>query len=225
MKKRRAARKQSIPVKTIERLALYRRILNDAAAKEQIYIYSHTLAELAHNSPAQVRRDLMVLGYTGTPKAGYVVKKLIEAISFILDDKTLQKIALIGIGNLGRAILSYFSCRHPSLSLVAAFDFDETKTNRVIGGCRCYHMREFEQKIKEENITLGIITVPAEGAQAVADKMCASGIRGILNFAPVPIKVPDNVFLDRIDITMALEKVAFFAKQKFIKFGENNEGE
>jgi redox-sensing transcriptional repressor len=169
------------------------------------------LAELANNTSAQVRRDLMITGYTGTPRKGYDVKELINRINSILDDISEQKIALIGIGNLGRAILSYFSYQQPTLSIVAAFDSDESKTNRVIGGCRCYHIREFDEKIKELKITLGIITVPAQHAQDVADMMTQAGIKGILNFAPVPLRVPEEVFTDRIDITTALEKIAYFA--------------
>jgi redox-sensing transcriptional repressor len=203
--------RKDIPIKTIERLALYRRLLRDLTAKGLDHLYSHQLAELANNTSAQVRRDLMITGYTGTPRKGYDVKELINRINSILDDISEQKIALIGIGNLGRAILSYFSYQQPTLSIVAAFDSDESKTNRVIGGCRCYHIREFDEKIKELKITLGIITVPAQHAQDVADMMTQAGIKGILNFAPVPLRVPEEVFTDRIDITTALEKIAYFA--------------
>ncbi len=205
-------RNSDISVRTIERLALYRRLLRDLSGRGEVHIFSHQLAELANNTSAQVRRDLMLTGYTGTPRKGYEIKELIERISAHLDLDGEPKIALVGIGNLGRAILSYFSYQQPTLKIVAAFDTDENKTNRVIGGCRCHHLRDFAEVVKKEGITLGIITVPAQGAQEVADTMTAAGISGILNFAPVPLRVPDNVCTDRIDITTALEKVAYFTK-------------
>jgi redox-sensing transcriptional repressor len=97
---------------------------------------------------------------------------------------------------------------------VAAFDDDETKVNRVIAGCRCYPVRELDQIIRKEGISLAIITVPAEQAQDVAETLEAAGICGILNFAPVPLKMTRNVYTDRIDITTAIEKVAYFANQE-----------
>ena len=131
--------------------------------------------------------------------------------SGILDGSKERIIALVGVGNLGRAILSYFTYSHPGLTIAAAFDTDENKVDRVISGCRCFHMSQFESKIAEMNINLGIITVPATQAQFVADRMIAANIKGILNFAPVPLKVPEGVFVDRIDIASSLEKLAYFA--------------
>jgi redox-sensing transcriptional repressor len=107
--------------------------------------------------------------------------------------------------------LSYFSFQHPGLSIVAAFDSDENKTNRVIAGCRCFHVRDLSEKVKELGATIGVVTVPAQHAQEAADMMVEAGIKGILNFAPVPLKLPEDVFNDRIDISMALEKIAYFA--------------
>ncbi|OGV49927.1 MAG: hypothetical protein A2017_10570 [Lentisphaerae bacterium GWF2_44_16] len=205
---------RKISMKTLERIVLYKRILGDLAAKGQKTLYSHQLAELAHNSPAQVRRDLMITGYSGTPRRGYTTEDLIKKISVTLNETAEQKIALVGIGNLGRAILAYFNYQQPSFSIAAAFDSDETRVDRVIAGCRCYHLREFESKVKELGVTLGIVTVPASSAQTVADMMVSAGIKAILNFAPVPLKVPSNVFADRIDITMALEKIAYLASIK-----------
>lgn len=204
--------KKDIPVKTVERLVLYKRLLKDLQAKGENSLYSHQLAKLANNTPAQVRRDLMMIGYSGgTPRKGYQVEELIDRITSVLEETEEKKIILVGIGNLGRAILSYFSFQHPGLSIVAAFDNDENKTNRVIAGCRCFHLRELEEKVKETGATIGVITVPAQHAQAAADIMVDAGIKGILNFAPVPLKLPEGVFNDRIDISMALEKIAYFA--------------
>lgn len=202
---------KGIPARTIERLVLYKRLLSDLLAKGQRTLFSHQLAAMAHNTPAQVRRDLMTIGQGGSPRRGYDIPELIRRISEILDGSKERRIALVGVGNLGRAILSYFTYRHPGLTIVAAFDSDDAKADRVISGCRCYNMRDFESKVRDLGANVGIITVPATQAQHVADIMIASGIKGILNFAPVPLKVPEGVFADRIDIASSLEKLAYFA--------------
>lgn len=205
---------KDIPARTIERMVLYKRLLIDLQSKGERMLFSHQLAELAHNTSAQVRRDLMTIKHGGSPRKGYDVAELIRKISEILDGSNERIIALVGVGNLGRAILSYFTYRHPGLNIVAAFDSDDAKVNRVISGCRCYHINDFEEKVRELGINLGIITVPASYAQDTAERMVSAGIKGILNFAPVPLKLPDNVYADRIDIASSLEKLAYFADHK-----------
>lgn len=208
---------KDIPARTIERMVLYKRFLTDLQGRGQKTIYSHELAALAHNSAAQVRRDLMTIGHTGSPRKGYDIRDMLVRIGEILDSSNERFIALAGVGNLGRAILSYFTYRHRGLTIVAAFDIDDTKTDRVISGCKCYPMDQFETKIRELGVTLGIITLPAGSAQSVADRMVAAGIRGILNFAPVPLKLPPGVSTDRIDIATTLEKLAYFADKKAVR--------
>ena len=203
-------KKNPIPARTIERMVLYKRILGDLQGKGVSMLFTHQLADLAHNTSTQVRRDLMEIGYSGSPRKGYNVAELISAISQILDGSRERIIALVGVGNLGRAILSYFTYKHPGLTIAAAFDTDERRINHVVSGCRCYHLDRFEELVREKQINMGIITVPALAAQSVADRMTAAGIRGILNFAPVPLTVPEGVFVDRIDIASALEKLAYF---------------
>lgn len=203
---------KNIPSRTVERLVLYKRMLADFVSKGGSGIYSHQLAALADNSPAQVRRDLMAVGVSGNPKRGYDAIELIGAITNLLESESERKIALVGIGNLGRAILSYFTSRHIGLVIAAAFDSDESKTNRVISGCRCYHMDEFEERVSALGVKLGIITVPAVYAQEVADRMTDAGIKGILNFAPVPLKLPRGTASDRIDIASTLEKLSYFTE-------------
>lgn len=201
-----------IPGPTLERMLLYKRLLSDAIARGISTLYSHELASLAHNSPAQVRRDLMAIGRPGNPRKGYDVKDLLQRLSDLLTSDVPRRIVLVGIGNLGRAILSYFVFRKSALQIVAAFDSDGMKTGRLASGCPCFPMSDLERIIQEENVSLGIITVPSDSAQNIADLMVAAGIRGILNFAPVLIKVPPSVSIDRIDIASAVEKLAFLAE-------------
>ncbi len=209
------SRQRSGPIseKTIGRLSLYRRLLNVLLDEGVHNIYSHQLANMAGGTAAQVRRDIMAIGYTGTPARGYDVRQLIESIGNFMDARTRQGAALIGIGNLGRAILAYFAGRRPKLSIVAAFDNNPQKVNRVIHGCHCYSLDRLEEIIKEKKIQLGIITVPATEAQEVADKLVDCGVKGILNFAPVRLRLPSTIYVEDNDITTSMEKVAYFARQ------------
>ena len=206
--------KREIPEKTIERLALYRRLLSGLKEGGLEHLYSHQLSEFTRNTAAQIRRDLMMTGYMGNSRRGYCIGDLISKIDETLSYSSEQKIALVGIGNLGRAIMSYFKNQHSALTIAAAFDNDDMKVNRVISGCRAYHLRDLEAKVKEEGIELGIITVPGHSAQDVANRLTGAGVTGILNFAPVPLRLPVGVYSDRIDITTAIEKVAYFASKQ-----------
>lgn len=200
--------------RTVERLSLYRRVLLQLRAEGKESILSHELAALVHGKAAQVRRDVMQLGYSGVPNSGYNVRRLIESISDFLDTPRMQGAALVGLGHLGLAILSHFSGRWRQLAIRAAFDTDPAKVDRMHHGCRCYAIQELAPVVREQNIDIGVITVPAEHAQAVAEALCAVGISGILNFAPVQLRLPDTVYVDTVDLTMSLEKVAYFARQR-----------
>jgi len=194
-------------------LSLYRRLLESSIPGGRDTVFSHELAGLACVTPAQVRRDLMATGCSGSPGKGYRIRDLIEGISKVLDDPEGQSVALVGVGNLGRAILTYFSGRRRNLRITASFDVDPLKTGRVINGCRCYSMSELGDVLERGRIKTAILAVPAGKAQETTDALVAAGVRGILNYAPVPLRVPDGVFLEERDMTMSLETVAFFARK------------
>jgi len=196
---------------TIGRLSLYRRVLQDLYAEGVSNVFSHQLARLAGATAAQVRRDIMVVGYTGSAAHGYNVAALTESIGQFLDAAPTQRIALVGVGNLGRALLAYFVGRNPRFSIVAAFDADERKAGRVIHGCPCYAISELERVLKEQEIGMAILAVPAEAAAETTTKLCNAGVTGILNFAPVRLWAPANVYVEDMDMTMALERVAYHA--------------
>ena len=202
-----------IPGRTVERLIVYRRVLGGQADAGLESVFSHELAALAHVSAVQVRRDLMEAGFSGSPSRGYDVKELLERVDRILDAPEGIKAALVGVGNMGRALLSYFSGRNQKISVVAAFDSDQSKVGRVIAGCRCYPVTSITDKARQLGITLGIIAVPGPQAQLTADALLEAGVTGILNFAPVPLKARAGVFVEQVDIMRAIEKVAHFAKQ------------
>lgn len=202
----------SIPKPIVERLVLYKRILQNLQRQGVPSIHSHGLAAQANNSAVQVRHDMMTIGYTGTTRKGYDVNDLVKRIEMMLRGEHPNRMILTGIGNLGRAILTYFSTKHPYLELVAAFDDDPGKINRVTGGCRCFPMHDMHRIITEQDARIAIITVPERSAQHVADLLVEAGIKSILNFAPLPLNVPDHIIVEQVDITMKLEKLAYFSK-------------
>ncbi len=202
-----------LPEKTIGRLSEYRRTLLNCLADGKTHIYSHELANLHNITAVQVRRDIMLIGYSTTLKKGYDVKALIDVIGEIIDTKLGINAAVIGIGNLGRAITTYFNGKRTKLKIVATFDTDQDKTNRVISGVKCYPMGEIANVIKDQNISIGILTVPPKDASAVAETLIMAGIKGILNYTSTPLNVTPNVYLEEYDMITSLEKVAYFVKQ------------
>lgn len=204
---------KKLPDKTVERLSQYRRTLRLASESGKSNIFSHELAALLHITPVQVRRDIMLMGYTGTLRQGYDVKELIDRISKIIDTKDGQKVAVIGIGNLGRAIIGYFSAQKSKMKIVAAFDINPEKTDREFAGIACYHTEKLTEVVKNEGITIAVLTVPGDAAVPVADQLVKAGIKGILNFTSKPLNVPLNVYLEEYDMITSLEKVAYFVKR------------
>lgn len=203
----------AISEKTIGRISLYRRLLNALLAEGTRNVYSHQLAHMAGCAAAQVRRDLMAVGYRGSPTMGYDVPRLLESIRGFMDTPGGQEVALVGVGNLGKALLAFFAGRRPNMQIGAAFDNDSYKVNRVIHGCRCYPMEVLCDVVRDHNIRVAIITVPAAAAQGVAEELAKAGVGGILNFAPVRLRVPPAVHVEDIDMTISLEKVAYFARE------------
>jgi redox-sensing transcriptional repressor len=206
-----------LPGKTIERLSQYRRILYNSTHDGKTNIYSHELAKMMNLTSVQVRRDLMLIGYSGSQSKGYLIKDLINLIASIIDSDKPQKIALVGMGNLGRAITSYFSGKRDRLSIVAAFDNDINKTNRIIAGVPCHHINELKEIIPSLDINIAILTVSAEGTHEAAKLLMDAGIKGILNYTSVPLTVPEHIHLEEYDIITSLEKLAFLVKKDTAK--------
>jgi redox-sensing transcriptional repressor len=203
---------RNLPHKTIERLSQYRRALLMVHASGKTHIFSHEIARIIHITAVQVRRDIMLIGYTGTLRKGYHVKELIDLIGEIIDSERIIKVCVIGVGNLGRAIINYFSGKRTKLSIAAVFDSNPEKVGKKYSGVTCYSMDDLNEVIKNEDIKVGIITVPADQSQITADILVKSGIKGILNYAPKSVSVPKDVHLEEYDMITSLEKVAFYVK-------------
>lgn len=209
---------KNLPHKTVERLSQYRRTLLMILSKEKTHVFSHEIAQMLHITPVQVRRDLMLIGYSGNLRKGYDIKELIELIGRIIDSERGQRVAVVGLGNLGKAIISYFKGKRSKLAIIAAFDINPEKINRVYDGVACHHVSQITDIIRQNNISIGIIAVPAEQAPEIAETMVLAGIKGILNFTPKPLNVPPYVYLEEYDMITSLEKVAFFAKKNDERF-------
>jgi redox-sensing transcriptional repressor len=205
-----------LPGKTVERLSEYRRTLLDCLKEKKNFIYSHDLAARLHITAVQVRRDLMLIGYSSVQRKGYDVRELIETIGKIIDSETSINCAVIGIGNLGRAVAGYFKGKRSKLNLVASFDTDTQKVNKVISGVKCYPYDEIEKVLKELVISIAILTVPPDSAREIAEDLVRHGIKGILNFTTIPLNVPSDVYLEEYDMITSMEKVAYFVKENTI---------
>lgn len=201
-----------LPDKTVERLSQYRRNLLICKSRGKTHIFSHEIANIHHITPVQVRRDIMLIGYTGTLRKGYNVEELVNLIGEILDKQEGQNVAIVGAGNLGRAIMKYFHNQRDKLKMVAAFDTHPDKINTNYDGIPIYHIDDLEKVVRKENIAIGIVSVPVNVAEETAKALVESGVKGILNYTPRPMNVPDHIYLEEYDMVTSLEKVAYFAK-------------
>jgi redox-sensing transcriptional repressor len=193
---------------------MYRILLEEQKAQDKTYIFSNEMAHIVGNTPTQVRRDLMVVGYMGNSRNGYCIDDLLKAIRSLLNPAGGITLAVVGVGNLGRALLGYFSVLHPRFRIVAAFDNDPNKINRTIAGCRIHHISEMAAELGRDPAQIGVVTVPADQAQKAVDALVVANVKGIVNFAAAPVRVPAGVCLENMHITSTLEKVAYFSRMK-----------
>jgi redox-sensing transcriptional repressor len=202
-----------LPGKTVERLSEYRRTLLECLNEKRNFIFSHDLAARLHITAVQVRRDLMLIGYSSVLRKGYDVRELIDTIGNIIDSTESISVAVVGVGNLGRAVAGYFKGKRSKLNLVASFDNDPQKVNKVISGVKCYPYSDYQRLIKELDIRIAILTVPPDYAREITEDSVRFGIKGILNFTTIPLNVPSGIYLEEYDMITSIEKVAYFTKE------------
>ncbi len=193
----------------VSRLSLYLRELQYLVRDGRETISSVALGERLGCTDAQVRKDLTNFGQFGRPGIGYRCHELIEAIRRILGTHEPWAVALVGVGNLGRALLGYRGFSRQGFRFVAALDADAGKVGLQVEGVRIHALDDLPRIVRDHRIRLGVIAVPAAAAQDVADRMTAAGIEGILNFAPVTISLPTAVSLVGVDVAIELEQLAF----------------
>lgn len=202
-------RPDPIPAPAVKRLSLYLRQLDAFRRKERRTISSRQLGESLGLTDAQVRKDFAYFGQFGHPGIGYRVDDLIAQVKRILGTDKTWNVLLVGAGNLGRALLAYKGFDQKGFQLVAVFDADPNKVGRKHGPFVIQPLDELEATVQKQNIKLAMLAVPADSAQNVADDLVAAGVRGLLNFAPVSLTVPQDVALNAVDLAVQLEQLSF----------------
>ncbi len=200
---------QRIPKATIQRMAIYVQVLEDLQSQEQTVISSDKLAAICEVNPSQIRKDLAYFGEFGVRGVGYYVHELLQAIRHFLGINRTWHCALVGVGNLGRALLRHNQLKRKGFKVVAAFDCDPFKIGEVVGGHEVICTRRLKEVAEDKQILIGLITTPAKRAQRAANHMVEAGIKGIVNFAPARIQVPQDIFVDYVDFSNYLITLAF----------------
>ncbi|HXG09272.1 MAG TPA: redox-sensing transcriptional repressor Rex [Gemmataceae bacterium] len=201
-----------LPRASVGRLSLYLRRLEGLLREGVAKVSSSQLGESLGVTDAQVRKDLAYLGNLGHPGIGYPTQELMTAIRRALGIDREWRVALVGVGNLARALLRYRGFRQRGFQIVALFDNDPSKVGQRVEGVEVHSTDDMAAVIRATGAELGLLTVPSESAQAVADALVATGIRGILNFAPVVLRLPPEVSLVSVDLTVQLEQLAFLVQ-------------
>jgi len=199
----------SVPKVVVNRLSLYLRELQRLEAAGQATISSGQLGALLGFSDAQVRKDLGFFGQFGYPGVGYRCDELIRAMRDILGTNQLWPVVMVGVGNLGQALLGYRGFVRQNFRIVAAFDADPAKVGRCFDGITVRPVDDLPAFVAEHAIRLGMIVVPADRAQEVADRLVAAGVDGIVNFAPVTLALPPQVQVVAVDLAIELEQLSF----------------
>jgi redox-sensing transcriptional repressor len=193
----------------VGRVSLYLRQLEAAQGRGLLTLSSGQLAASLGLNDAQIRKDLAFFGHFGRPGIGYQVAELIPALRGILGIDRDWPAALVGLGNLGRALVQYRGFRSRGFHIVALFDTDPSIVGDTIGGLTVRALDTFPAAAAELGLVLAVLCVPAEAAQGVADLAVSCGVRGLLNFAPAPLVVPPGVSLLNVDLSLQLEQLAY----------------
>lgn len=199
-----------IPRKTIYRLSVYLRCLQRLKANDIRTVSSEALAKVAGVKPTQLRKDLTYFGQFGTRGLGYDVQQLTRMITDLLGTSSLQPVVLVGVGNLGTALLSYRGFQEEGFEVVAAFDADSRRFREKKLPVTVHGMEALPEIIRAQHVKMAIITVPAMAAQEVANTLVQSGITGILNFAPIVLVVPEDVMVSNVNLAIELENLSYF---------------
>lgn len=200
----------SIPTATVSRLVTYLRILSQLDEAEVTRTSSEHLAGEAHVSAFQVRKDLAYFGKFGTRGAGYSVQTLRQELMRILGLTRPWNVAIVGMGRLGEALAAYPNLAQYDFRLRAAFDVAPDKVGRTAFGITVRHMDELATVARDEQLDIGLLTVPSEAAQAAAEALGAAGVHGILNFAPTVIDPPPGTHVEPIDFLAGLKRLSYY---------------
>jgi len=199
-----------IPRKAIYRLSVYLRCLHRLKANAIRTVSSDALAAAAGVKPTQLRKDLTYFGQFGTRGLGYDVEQLARMIVDLLGTNSLQPVILVGVGNLGLALLSYRGFEQEGFEIVAAFDVDPERRREKTVTQPIHSMDKLSGFVRERGVRMAILTVPAIVAQEVANQLVDAGITGVLNFSPIVLQVPEAVMVNNVNLAIELENLSYF---------------
>ena len=207
-------KRKNIPSVTINRLSIYHRclekLIENVDKRKPKYISSSEIAEITGINPAQVRKDLAYFGEFGKRGIGYPLIDLVRELKKILGLDKKWSVIVAGAGNLGKALVKYKGFHKKGFVIKGIFDNNLSKIGKKLGHIFIYDIKEMEKFIQAENVNIGILVVPADSAQEVADKMVVSGIKAILNFAPIHIVLPPEIKIHNVDLSIEFEGLTYY---------------
>ena len=201
---------EEVPEVVVVRLPQYIRVLSLLLGEGTEVVSSRELGDVLQVTPAQIRKDLSYFGRFGKQGQGYSVKHLLEELKRIMGLDKRWNVGLVGVGRLGRAILSYPGLAPEGFQIVAAFDADRGIVGRIVGELRVQSLDELDETVVERNVSIGIVAVPSQHAQAVIDRLVECGVRAILNYAPIPPQPSKGVKIRNIDPVLSLQTMTFY---------------
>jgi redox-sensing transcriptional repressor len=204
---------QPVSQATVGRLPTYLRSLVDLAAQDVVSVSSSRLARMVGVNPATLRRDLASLDITGTRGVGYDVKYLLFEVSVVLGVNQEWPVAVVGAGNLGRALTNYQGLASRGFPVRVLFDIDPDLIGTEIAGVAVEHLDRLDELVPALGVTVGVIATGAEAAGAVADRLVGAGVTSILNFTADPLQVPDHVVVRRVDLATELQILSFYKRR------------
>ena len=195
--------------KTISRLSRYRKTILRFQELGFVKIFSDTLGEAVGVTSAQVRKDFSLFGISGNKRGGYQIDKLLDRLQEILGKDHVQKVIVVGIGNIGKALIQYKTFTNEGIHIIAGFDIDPAKVNQK-SKVPIYPFDEMKSFVKKNDIRIGILAVPEIAAKEVFREMVDAGIKGILNFAPIRYKIGEDIIINNVNLQIELENVIYF---------------
>ncbi|EOT44911.1 redox-sensing transcriptional repressor Rex [Enterococcus columbae] len=203
-------KEKQIPKATAKRLPIYYRYLKMLHQAGKKKVSSTELSEAVQVDSATIRRDFSYFGELGKRGYGYDVEEVMLFFAVTLNEDKMTNVALIGVGNLGSALLKYKFHHSNSIRISAAFDVNQDLVGRIIDGIPVYPMSDMKEQVKIQEIDIAILTVPADKSQDVVNDLVDSGVKGILNFTPVRLNAPDDVIIQNVDLTNELQTLIYF---------------
>ena len=201
-----------VPEVVIMRLPQYLRVLGELSQRGIEVVSSQQLGDQLQMTPAQIRKDLSYFGRFGKQGRGYTVSYLLKELGQILSLDRTWNVGLVGVGRLGRSIISYPGLTPEGFQIVAAFDADPLQVGQVVGGIMVQPMHRLQEIIESSDVHIAIVAVPGAHAQEVIDQLVECNVRAILNYAPIAAQVPPSVKLRNIDPVLALQSMTFYLR-------------